>query len=80
MQIRVVNYFNTTAVEICSNKKIAILLSQIREYEWCHPSNKRSKFNVPITTYKIMVKDKVSLECFIQTANFSVVSHLFVSY
>ncbi|KAI0226037.1 hypothetical protein LSAT2_023285 [Lamellibrachia satsuma] len=33
-------------------------VNKIREYEWCHPSNKRSKFNVPITTYKIMVKDK----------------------
>ncbi|KAK7484546.1 hypothetical protein BaRGS_00024178 [Batillaria attramentaria] len=30
----------------------------IKEYEWCHPGNKRLKFNVLITTYEICLKDK----------------------
>ncbi|XP_064620008.1 chromodomain-helicase-DNA-binding protein 1-like isoform X2 [Lineus longissimus] len=30
----------------------------IREKEWCHPGNKRLKFNVLITTYEILLKDK----------------------
>ncbi|XP_045216418.2 chromodomain-helicase-DNA-binding protein 1-like isoform X4 [Mercenaria mercenaria] len=30
----------------------------IREYEWCHPGNKRLKFNVLVTTYEILLKDK----------------------
>ncbi|CAE1322927.1 CHD2 [Acanthosepion pharaonis] len=32
--------------------------NKIREYEWCHPGNKRLKFNVIITTYEILLKDK----------------------
>jgi len=27
--------------------------------EWCHPGNKKLKFNVLITTYEILLKDKV---------------------
>ncbi|XP_067119444.1 chromodomain-helicase-DNA-binding protein 1 isoform X4 [Centruroides vittatus] len=33
----------------------------IRQYEWCHPGNKRLKFNVLITTYEILLKDKTFL-------------------
>ena len=36
-----------------------IYIFQIREHEWCHPGNKRLKFNVVITTYEILLKDKV---------------------
>ena len=32
--------------------------STIRQYEWCHPGNKRLKFNVLLTTYEILLKDK----------------------
>ncbi|KAI0207728.1 Chromodomain-helicase-DNA-binding protein 1 [Lamellibrachia satsuma] len=32
--------------------------NKIREYEWCHPGNKRLKFNVLITTYEIVLKDR----------------------
>ncbi|XP_074651720.1 chromodomain-helicase-DNA-binding protein 1-like isoform X2 [Tubulanus polymorphus] len=32
--------------------------NKIREYEWCHPGNKRLKFNVIVTTYEILLKDK----------------------
>ena len=32
---------------------------QIRAEEWCHPGNKKLKFNVLITTYEILLKDKV---------------------
>lgn len=35
------------------------LLSQIREYEWIHSQSKRLKFNALITTYEILLKDKV---------------------
>ena len=34
--------------------------SQIREYEWCFP-NKRLKFNAVLTTYEILLKDKLVL-------------------
>ncbi|XP_041371367.1 chromodomain-helicase-DNA-binding protein 1-like isoform X2 [Gigantopelta aegis] len=30
----------------------------IRDYEWCHPGNKRLKFNVLLTTYELLLKDK----------------------
>ncbi|XP_050400629.1 chromodomain-helicase-DNA-binding protein 1 isoform X1 [Patella vulgata] len=30
----------------------------IRDHEWCHPGNKRLKFNVIVTTYEILLKDK----------------------
>jgi chromodomain-helicase-DNA-binding protein 1 len=33
----------------------------MRDYEWCHPGNKRLKFNVLVTTYEILLKDKVSI-------------------
>ncbi|GFU37045.1 chromodomain-helicase-DNA-binding protein 1 [Nephila pilipes] len=33
----------------------------IRQYEWCHPGNKRLKFNVLITTYELLLKDKMFL-------------------
>jgi chromodomain-helicase-DNA-binding protein 1 len=32
--------------------------NMIRSYEWCHPGNKRLKFNVLLTTYEILLKDK----------------------
>ncbi|CAH1797458.1 unnamed protein product [Owenia fusiformis] len=32
--------------------------NMIREYEWVHPGNKRLKFNVIVTTYEILLKDK----------------------
>lgn len=32
-------------------------LPQIREYEWCHSTGKL-KFNVLVTTYEILLKDK----------------------
>lgn len=35
------------------------LLSQIRDYEWVHPQTKRIKFNALLTTYEILLKDKV---------------------
>ncbi|XP_064474834.1 chromodomain-helicase-DNA-binding protein 1-like isoform X2 [Ornithodoros turicata] len=33
----------------------------IREHEWCHPGNKRLKFNALLTTYEILLKDKAFL-------------------
>uniref|UniRef100_A0A4W3JUQ5 Chromodomain helicase DNA binding protein 1 n=1 Tax=Callorhinchus milii TaxID=7868 RepID=A0A4W3JUQ5_CALMI len=30
----------------------------IRTYEWMHPQNKRLKFNILLTTYEILLKDK----------------------
>uniref|UniRef100_A0A4W3I8Q9 Chromodomain helicase DNA binding protein 2 n=1 Tax=Callorhinchus milii TaxID=7868 RepID=A0A4W3I8Q9_CALMI len=33
----------------------------IREYDWTHPQTKRLKFNVLITTYEILLKDKTVL-------------------
>jgi len=39
---------------------IAICI-QIRAEEWCHPGNKKLKFNVLVTTYEILLKDKVTL-------------------
>jgi len=38
---------------------ISWILCQIRAEEWCHPGNKKLKFNVLITTYEILLKDKV---------------------
>uniref|UniRef100_A0A673HI30 Chromodomain-helicase-DNA-binding protein 1-like n=1 Tax=Sinocyclocheilus rhinocerous TaxID=307959 RepID=A0A673HI30_9TELE len=35
---------------------------QIRTHEWMHPQTKRLKFNVLLTTYEILLKDKVQLE------------------
>ncbi|XP_048736383.2 chromodomain-helicase-DNA-binding protein 1-like isoform X3 [Ostrea edulis] len=32
--------------------------NKIREHEWCHSGNKRLKFNVLVTTYEILLKDK----------------------
>ncbi|XP_049815552.1 chromodomain-helicase-DNA-binding protein 1 [Schistocerca nitens] len=33
----------------------------IRQYEWCYASSKRLKFNAILTTYEIVLKDKVFL-------------------
>lgn len=55
-KITIVNSFLTielVEVNVC-------LLSQIREYEWIHSQSKRLKFNALITTYEILLKDKVS--------------------
>ncbi|XP_054714186.1 chromodomain-helicase-DNA-binding protein 1-like [Uloborus diversus] len=35
--------------------------NMIRQYEWCHPGNKRLKFNVLLTTYELLLKDKMFL-------------------
>ena len=37
-----------------------VIFFQTREYEWYHPGNKGLKFNVLITTYEILRRDKVS--------------------
>ena len=34
---------------------------KIRSREWIHPGNKRTKFNALLTTYEILLKDKVEL-------------------
>lgn len=36
---------------------------QIRDFEWSQPSTKRLKFNALITTYEILLKDKVKKLC-----------------
>jgi len=36
-----------------------VYLCQIRDYEWCQPGSKQLKFNVIVTTYEIVLKDKV---------------------
>lgn len=33
---------------------------QIRTHEWMHVQNKRLKLNILLTTYEILLKDKVS--------------------
>lgn len=35
--------------------------NKLHEYEWLHPGNKKIKFNVLITTYEILLKDKTVL-------------------
>ena len=40
---------------------LSLICVQIRAEEWCHPGNKKLKFNVLITTYEILLKDKVVL-------------------
>lgn len=35
--------------------------NMIRQHEWCHPGNKRLKFNVLLTTYELLLKDKTFL-------------------
>jgi len=39
---------------------IILVCVQIRAEEWCHPGNKKLKFNVLVTTYEILLKDKVN--------------------
>lgn len=41
----------------------SLFVVQIRTHEWMHPQTKRLKFNVLLTTYEILLKDKVQLEC-----------------
>ena len=36
-------------------------VSQIRTHEWIHVHSKRMKFNILLTTYEILLKDKVSV-------------------
>lgn len=36
-----------------------LFVTKIRAEEWTHPGNKKLKFNVLITTYEILLKDKV---------------------
>ena len=40
----------------------------IRQYEWCHPGNRRLKYNVLLTTYEILLKDK----SFLRAVNWAV--------
>ena len=40
---------------------MARFLFQIREYEWFFRSNRKIKFNVVLTTYEIVLKDKDEL-------------------
>ncbi|XP_060556043.1 chromodomain-helicase-DNA-binding protein 1-like isoform X4 [Ruditapes philippinarum] len=48
----------------CPEMNVIIYLGDVnsrnimRDYEWCHPGNKRLKFNVLVTTYEILLKDK----------------------
>ncbi|KAL4227328.1 transcriptional regulator [Mactra antiquata] len=48
----------------CPEMNVIIYLGDVnsrnlmREYEWCHAGNKRLKFNVLVTTYEILLKDK----------------------
>lgn len=35
----------------------------IREHDWCFPNTKRLKFNAILTTYEILLKDKIVLGC-----------------
>lgn len=35
--------------------------NMIRSYEWCHSGNRRLKFNVLLTTYEILLRDKAFL-------------------
>jgi len=53
-------------------------MCQIRDYEWCHAGNKRLKFNVIVTTYEIVLKDKVSVVVFLLALmlSFSAVTRL----
>uniref|UniRef100_A0A8C5BRW0 DNA helicase n=1 Tax=Gadus morhua TaxID=8049 RepID=A0A8C5BRW0_GADMO len=37
--------------------------NMIRTHEWMHPQNKRLKFNILLTTYEILLKDKSFLGC-----------------
>lgn len=46
-----------TQVESCVVHPNLSPLPQIREYEWCHSTGKL-KFNVLVTTYEILLKDK----------------------
>lgn len=53
--------FEIWAPEINVVVYIGDLMSRntIREYEWIHSQSKRLKFNALITTYEILLKDKV---------------------
>lgn len=42
-----------------SSSLLFILFLQIRTHEWMHPQTKRLKFNILLTTYEILLKDKV---------------------
>jgi len=67
------NYFMNKPRNLTSSMEVMIALCywcsavfsghvsvcQIRDYEWCHPGNRRLKFNVIVTTYEIVLKDKV---------------------
>ncbi|KAJ8775672.1 hypothetical protein J1605_016220 [Eschrichtius robustus] len=37
--------------------------NMIRTHEWMHPQTKRLKFNILLTTYEILLKDKVCIIC-----------------
>lgn len=57
-----------------------LLTLQIREHEWCHSGNKRLKFNVLVTTYEILLKDKVCLQEINLLITLSTVEVKFVSH
>lgn len=46
-------HLHVFAVSVC-------VCCQIRDYEWCHSGSKKLKFNVIVTTYEIVLKDKVA--------------------
>lgn len=37
-----------------------LFIEQIRTHEWMHVHSKRLKFNILLTTYEILLKDKVN--------------------
>jgi len=45
--------------EVIAAVVVEWMLCQIRDYEWCQPGSKQLKFNVIVTTYEIVLKDKV---------------------
>lgn len=46
--------------------------TNIQEYEWCFKKNRKLKFNVLLTTYEMLLRDKVILH----TLTWNLISHL----
>lgn len=51
------------------------LFEQIRDYEWVNHQTKRIRFNALLTTYEIVLKDKVGERCFHWGCVFLLVTH-----
>ena len=45
-------------IECCNKSVLTSLITQIQQYEWTH-NNGKVKFNAILTTYDILLKDKV---------------------